>query len=67
MGVNNKLKEIRMKEYMIDTKKAFAEMLEVNYRQYSEYERGIVPESETMLRIARKLNKHVDEIWYLTD
>lgn len=67
MGVKNKLKEIRMKEYLIDSKKEFAEFLEINYRQYSEYERGVVPKSETMLKIAKKLNKPVEQVFYLDE
>lgn len=67
MGVNNKLREIRMQEYLIDSKKEFAKLLDINYRQYSEYERGTVPNSETMLKIAKKLNKPVEDIFYLVD
>lgn len=64
--VKNKLKEIRMKEYMLNMRE-FAEILEVNYRQYTDYEKGVVPQPETMLRIAKKLNKPVEEIFYLDD
>lgn len=64
--IKNKLKEIRMKEYMMNMIQ-FAEILDVNYRQYTDYEKGIVPQSGTMLRIAKKLNRPVEEIFYLED
>lgn len=66
MGVKNKLKEIRMKEYMMNMTQ-FADMLEINYHQYVRYENGTVPYLEVALKIAKKLNKHVDEIFYLEE
>ncbi len=66
MGVKNRLKEIRMKEYMMNMKE-FAKVLDINYRQYTDYEKGVVPQAETMLKIAKKLNKRVEEIFYLED
>jgi putative transcriptional regulator len=66
MGFGNKLKEIRMKEYM-KTQKEFALILGLNYRQYNRYENGTVPESETMLKIAKALNRSVEEIFYLIE
>lgn len=65
MGVKNKLREIRLREHLIDSKKEFSKYLEINYRQYSEYERGITPTLETALKISKKLNKNVNEIFYL--
>jgi putative transcriptional regulator len=64
--VKNYLKEIRMKEYMLN-KTEFAKLLEIDFRQYSRYENGVVPTSESMLRIAQKLNKKVEDIFYLAD
>jgi putative transcriptional regulator len=66
MGVKNHLKEIRMREYMM-SQTEFAEVLNMNYRQYSRYENGTVPTSETMLLIALKLNKKVEDIFYLVE
>ena len=66
MGVKNKLKEIRMKEYML-SQTGFAKLLDMNYRQYNKYENGTVPESETMLKIANKLKKNVEDIFYLVE
>ncbi len=55
-----------MKSYMM-SQKEFAGMLELNYRQYNRYENGITPEGETMLRVAKKLNMKVEDIFYLDD
>ena len=62
--MENKLKEIRMKEYMM-SQKDFAAMMEIDYRQYNRYEHGVSPTLETALRIARKLDKCVEDIFYL--
>ncbi|SDL21227.1 helix-turn-helix transcriptional regulator [Natronincola ferrireducens] len=64
MEVKNKLKEIRMKEYMLNQKE-FAELLEINYRQYNKYENEVVPSLQIALHIAKKLNKPLEEIFYL--
>ncbi len=64
--VKNRLKDIRMKEYMLNQTE-FAKLLEIDFRQYSRYENGVVPTSESMLRIAQKLNKKVEDIFYLAD
>ncbi len=66
MGVKNRLKEIRMKEYMM-SKKDFAEKLNIHYQQYIKYERNTVPTLENALEIANKLNKDVKEIFYLDE
>lgn len=66
MGVKNRLKEIRMKEYMMNMTQ-FAEMLNINYKQYVKYEKGTVPYLEVALRISKKLNKSVNEIFYLEE
>lgn len=66
MGVKNRLKEIRMKEYMLNMKE-FCKIVKVNYRQYTSYEKGVVPNPETMLRIAKALNKPVEDIFYLDE
>jgi DNA-binding XRE family transcriptional regulator len=66
MGVRNNLKEIRMKKFML-SQTEFAKLLGINYRQYNKYENGTVPESETMLKIAIKLDKKVEDIFYLIE
>lgn len=42
MGVKNKLKEIRMKEFMMN-RVEFAKVLDINYKQYVKYEKDVVP------------------------
>jgi len=65
--VKNRLREIRLTEYQIDSMKEFAAFLGINYRQYTEYEKGVVPQPETMFKIAKKLNKPIEEIFYLEE
>ncbi|WFD12354.1 helix-turn-helix domain-containing protein [Tepidibacter hydrothermalis] len=68
MSVKNNLKSIRMREYMIDNQKEFAKLLGVNYRQYNRYEtEGVVPSLEIALKIASKLNKKVEDVFYLCE
>jgi putative transcriptional regulator len=61
--VKNRLKEIRMKEYMMN-QQHFCELLEINYRQYSRYEHGAVPSLEVAFKISQKLNKTIDEVFH---
>ncbi len=56
MKVVNKLKEIRMKEFL-STQMEFAKILDLDYRQYNRYENGTEPKLSTALLIARKLNR----------
>lgn len=68
MGVKNNLKEIRLREFMIDSKTEFAKKLNVNIHTYSRWETGeSVPVLKKALEIANKLNKKVDDIWYLQE
>lgn len=65
MGLENKLKEIRMREYMLKQKE-FSEMLGYKNSSYFGWESGAnKPSVEVALDIAKKLNKKVEEIWYL--
>lgn len=65
MGVKNKLKEIRMREYMMEPED-FAKLIGVNIKSYYSYERDFSrPTLENALEIALKLNKTIHEIWYL--
>jgi len=60
----NRLKEIRMKEYMM-SQKEFCEVLDINTRTYSPLECNKVKGNiETIFKIARKLNKNIEDIWY---
>ena len=64
MGVKNKLKEIRMREYMLSSQD-FAEKLGVARSTYSQWEKGTNnPTLEKSFDIAIKLNKKLEDIWY---
>ncbi|WP_410053772.1 MULTISPECIES: helix-turn-helix transcriptional regulator [Clostridium] len=63
--INNRLKEIRMKEYMMKPQE-FARYIDVNSKTYYSWEQGIVnPSLQTALNVAKKLNKKVEDIWYI--
>lgn len=67
MGVRNNLKEIRMKEYMLDQKE-FAKLIGISNTTYNNIENNNVQGNiETILKISKFLNKHVEEIWLLDD
>jgi DNA-binding XRE family transcriptional regulator len=63
--VKSKLKEIRMKEYMLNLTD-FAKTIDVDMKILSSWEKNKSrPTLERALDVARKLNKNVNEIWYL--
>ncbi len=63
--VKNKLKEIRMKEYMIESKSEFARMLNVPVQTYIKWENEeSSPNLDLAFTIAKKLNRTVIDIWY---
>lgn len=65
VGVKNKLKEIRMRAYMMEPQE-FAELLNINIKSYYQWKSGISrPPLEKALEIALKLKKNVNDIWYL--
>ncbi|MBB6715966.1 helix-turn-helix transcriptional regulator [Clostridium gasigenes] len=65
MSIENKLKEIRMRDYLMDPED-FAKLIDVNIKSYYSYEKGSSrPTLEKALEIAKKLNKNIEEIWYL--
>lgn len=65
--MKNKLKEIRMKEYMLSGKE-FADMLDLKHTTYYNWEKGTSqPPLEIAFKIALKLNKSIYDIWYLDD
>lgn len=60
-----KLKEIRLKDFMIDSKTEFANMLEIPMQTYVKWENNkSYPNLDLAFTIAKKLNKEVTEIWY---
>lgn len=63
--VKNRLKEIRMKEYMMNIVE-FSKLLEISNTTYCNWESNISrPNLEKALMISQKLNKNIEEIWYL--
>ena len=63
--MKNKLKEIRLREYMM-TSQDFAKMLNISRSTYSNWELGVSkPNLDTAIEISQKLNKTVNDIWYL--
>ncbi|HFD2050276.1 helix-turn-helix transcriptional regulator [Clostridium perfringens] len=65
MGVKNKLREIRMQEFVMDTGD-FARKLNVNLKTYSNWEKNrSKPSLEEALRIAKELERKVEDIWSL--
>ncbi|MBY6761806.1 helix-turn-helix domain-containing protein [Clostridium botulinum] len=67
MNVKNKLKEIRMREYMMTSTK-FCELLDVSLSTYSQIENNKQQGNiETILKISKALNRKVEDIWYLED
>jgi putative transcriptional regulator len=65
MGVKNRLKEIRMREYVMSPGE-FAQYLGVDIKTYSGWENNHSrPTLEKSIVISNKLNKDVKEIWYV--
>ena len=65
--VRNRLKEIRMKEYMMAPGE-FAKYLGISIRMYSAYENSHSnPTIEGCLKISKILNKNINDIWYLDE
>jgi putative transcriptional regulator len=65
LGVKNRLKEIRMREYMLNQTE-FSKMIGYDLKTVSNWERGIsTPTLERGIDVSNKLNKKVNDIWYL--
>lgn len=65
MKLKNNLREIRMREYMMNPGE-FAKMLKVPNTTYSNWESEVSkPPLDKAIIIASKLNKKIEEIWYL--
>lgn len=63
--LKNRLKEIRMKEFMLNSSQ-FAKMIGINNTTYSNWELNVSkPSLDKALEIAKKLNRNVEDIWYL--
>ncbi|BBK76855.1 helix-turn-helix transcriptional regulator [Clostridium butyricum] len=67
MPVKNKLREIRMREYMLNQKE-FCKILKISQSTYSAIESNKIQGNiENILTIAKALNRKVEDIWYLED
>lgn len=65
--VKNRLKEIRMREYMLN-QKDFCKLIGISQSTYNPIENNIKQgNAETILLIAKGLNRKVEDIWYLVD
>lgn len=68
MGVKNRLKEIRMKEYMLNQKEFCENVLNISQSTYSPIESNTKQGNiDTILKIAKALNLPVEQIWFLAD
>lgn len=65
--VRNRLKEIRMRDYMLNSSE-FCKVLNISISTYSQIESNKQQGNiETILKISRALNRKVEDIWYLID
>ena len=65
MEVKNNLRAIRMSEYVMEPRE-FSELINVNIKAYYQWESELSrPSLEKALEISLKLNKNVNDIWYL--
>ncbi|CUN67012.1 MULTISPECIES: helix-turn-helix transcriptional regulator [Clostridium] len=65
--VKNKLKEIRMTKYMMNSNE-FCKMIGISPSTYSQIETNKQQGNiETILKISKALNLKVEDIWYLED
>lgn len=63
--IKNNLKTIRMGEFYL-SKRDFSKKLNIAEQQYLRYENGQAnPSLEIAIKISIKLNRHVDDIWYM--
>ena len=65
--VRNRLKEIRMREYMMNSSE-FCKVLGISISTYSQIESNKQQGNiETILKISKALNRKVEDIWHLID
>lgn len=65
--VKNKLKEIRMTKYMMNSNE-FCKVIGISPSTYSQIETNKQQGNiETILKISKALNLKVEDIWYLED
>lgn len=65
--VSNRLRQIRVKEYDM-TATDFSKKLGVSVGLYSAWELGKAkPKLDKALEVSRRLNRSVEDIWYIDD
>lgn len=65
MELKCELKNIRMTEFLIDSKREFANMLGVEEHTYSNWEEGkTYPALNKAFEVAEKLNRAITDIWH---
>lgn len=63
--LKNNLKTIRMGEFYL-TKREFSKKLDIAEQQYLRYESGQSnPSLEIAIKISTKLQRHIEDIWYI--
>jgi putative transcriptional regulator len=68
MIIKNRLKEIRMREYMMSQKEFCENILKTNVRTYNPIENNKVQGNiETAMSIAKNLSRKVEDIWYFDE
>ncbi|GAA0735807.1 helix-turn-helix transcriptional regulator [Clostridium oceanicum] len=64
--VRNRLKEIRMREYLMNQKEFSEKVLKLSLSTYNPIEQNKSQGNiETILKIAKALNRSIEEIWYM--
>ena len=65
--MKNNFRVIRMREFVLDVG-AFAKMLEVDSKTYSNWEKErSQPKLEIAIKVAKKLNRKVEDIWLIDE
>lgn len=65
MGVRCRIKEIRMKEYLMNIRE-FSQYVGLDEKLISSWEREVSrPTLERALEFCNKINKNVNDVWYL--
>ena len=68
MSGKNKLTEIRMKEYQMSPTEFCQNVLHISRSTYSQLENSkTIGNIETALKIAKALNRTIEDIWFIED
>ncbi|MCT8976281.1 helix-turn-helix domain-containing protein [Clostridium sp. CX1] len=65
MAIKNRLKEIRMREYMLNQKEFAEEILKISVFTYNPIESNKKQGNiETIFKISKALNRRIEDIWF---